>query len=315
MKCIRVAIAILTTCAWYCSGEQPVEIPPALSVGFATAKNAILMGEPLMASLWIRNSSSVTQTLYHSACEIGEIFISRDGQTFKHYSSCEVFLAASKYRKLEPGEEYRGDRTVLYSGYRAPFDGRYAFPAPGEYYLRAQYRGNQSEVLSLTVREPTGEESLVWKQLQAIDATGPLDTSSATPFEEWSSRRSFQDRALYARLLQFPHEPLPVDAVGTLCRIVQEHPRSSYTDYISLALAKHLMSVGGPDRSDVIRYLQIAAAPTREAVVREEALLLWAREESGSKRIEIGEQLLREFPNSRYKQRVEDMLKVARSSR
>jgi len=267
----------------------------ALTVTISLHKKEILLGEPLLVRLVIRNEGSNSVQLNRSP-DFGWVAISNDGKSFRRFH--DQMRPFGKFRPCElvQGAAVTNDITVLYASPRVTTPvgsdlGLYAFAQTGIYYLRAGY-GEDGEALSETVTckvtSPSGEDDTVWRLLRENDS---------------------YPRLIYGALAA-QAEPRN-QKLDLLTSTVVKFPTSVYCHYVALALGRYYLSL--PDsRPTAMVWFEKAATMTQVPFLREEGLYEWARMAPNPQAIIACELGLKDFPGSRYKEAFELILARAR---
>lgn len=270
------------------------EIPQAtlLSARIAVQKFNLILGEPLLLDLTIKNSGDGNISLSYSP-DIGTVFISSDGKAFKEWRDLMRPRGYIEPFLLKADQAITTHFVIFYGLEYSTKIGKYAFPEPGNYFIRGGYVHNArdvvcSETIAITVKPPEGENAEVWAKLRDMDG--------------------------YGRIIQQPTQALDEKALAELAKIVDDHPASLYSHYLALALGKNAHYVRWKSGfSFASKYLELASNMNLESSIREEAMAEWfgllADFDEVEKAVLVANRLLREFPGSQRKPHLEQWLK------
>ncbi len=152
-----------------------------LTLKIETTDKPIIPMQPVPFNITLLNNSGHA-VLGHTAIDPGagflEIYLSEDGKQFNHYETADwEHDNVSPTTKELPAGYRRTVRKYIWRCFR-PGDKRKlkaTFPMPGRYYLKATLktvRGKQkitSNVVTVTVVEPTGLDKSAWDYLRSLD--------------------------------------------------------------------------------------------------------------------------------------------------
>jgi hypothetical protein len=267
----------------------------SLAITAKPNKTELVLGEPLLVDLSIANTGKDTVKIGH-APDIGSIWISKDGKSYKKFSRYGRGRARKNPYSLAPGKTVTTHFFILYGTLMDSPEGggtkvhEYAFPTAGTYFIRGGVSVARTDPIEITVKEPVGEDAVVWAKLREVKEYG---------------------RFMYLTGWRVEQEPMP-----TFVAIVDAFPNSVYSHYLALALGKkylghlrHVAAAGKPQKSpeftetwqQALNYLRKAAAMKQVPAVREEAMWLGAQNGAPEDVVKICEQALKEIPNSRFK--------------
>lgn len=261
-------------------------------------KMDLLVGEPLHVKLVITNQGIDPVSLYYMAPQIGAVFISNDGKQF-YRNIGELYPRMRRAPlMLRPTQAVTSYFTVLWSLWYergtppervkpdgwAPADAKqvtdFAFPKPGTYFVQGGYEDTtstrvKSTSVPVTVKDPTGDDLIVWTQLKGMPA--------------------------YAASMQ--SGTAAAEAVEGFAKIVQGHTNSVYTPYLALSLARYYQAQSDPTKTT--QYAQLVTQASQNAWIREEGFFLWAGALIGDDTLAaakaVSTKALQDYPDGRYK--------------
>lgn len=171
--------------------QTKIESTNNLTVEIKQLKSSYILGEIVSLDVEIKNQSEFDTYLFGTDVESGylQILISQDGYTFKKYSNGPWGNKDKRGKVIKPSEIIKSTATVLSNvlpGTSGLSDSAilrfkdkqimtvYAFPKPGDYYLKAvlgipSEDGNrefESKPIKITITKPIGEDLQVWNLIK-----------------------------------------------------------------------------------------------------------------------------------------------------
>jgi hypothetical protein len=298
--------ALLILGCWFAAGVASAQ----LQVTLQPQKTELLLGEPLWVTVVISNTGPQEVRLAESP-----LWIAEGDQGFRRHSGSPGASFSSGLRVPPQGRDITTRKVLLDWGAGG---GRLqlALPRAGQYKIKVTAKPHAagevaSEVVALTVREPVGEELVVWNVLVNLTARGPLDDAKRTPVEAWSK---YYPTAHYGLFMQLRQEPWPEDFAEALTKVVAEHPQSVYSPYLAYALWRHhegRTATRDKGREYFTKLIGMSQAPG----VSEYAM--WERiqfESSAAVVVSVAEQALQKFPQGAHRESFEGALAKARAT-
>jgi hypothetical protein len=280
-----------------------------LQVTLTPQKTELLLGEPLWVTVVMANTGPQEVRLAESP-----LWIAEGDQGFRRHSGSPGASFSSGLRVPPQGRDIT-TRKVLLDWGTGGGKPQLALPRVGQYKIKVTAKPDAagevaSEVVALTVREPVGEELVVWNVLANLTARGPLDDAKRTPVEAWSKD---YPALHYGFFMQMRQEPWPEDFAEALAKVVTEHPQSVYSPYLAYALWRH--HEGRTATRDKGReYFTKLIGMSQAVSVSESAM--WERiqfESSASVVVSLAEQALQKFPQGAHRESFERSLARARA--
>ncbi len=272
-----------------------------LSLSVTPHKTEVLVGEPVIIRLTIRNDGTGTQEMHTFRPQVGMIQISSDGKVYRDYDDGWGAYLHTVPQKLAPGGSISSDfivlGTFLYEVKQNPRQGtatpQLAWSQAAPVHLRGCYHvGAESDICGsstvVRIQIPQGDDAAVWADLQGLKE--------------------------YIELAHYPARPVQQDVADTFGDIVRKHPTSTYSHYLALFLGKYyrsqywaaanrpgISSIVKEPVSTALKYFEAAANMTQVPVIQEEAFVHWAElVDDEQTRLGICERALKLFPVGWY---------------
>ena len=132
-----------------------------LALEIATPKASLVAGEPLLVVATLLNHGPSAEEVIPSltpSAQYARILVASDGTTFVSFNDSFARDPAVAMRTMRPGDAIVHEELLAFDWRNA----RAAFPDPGAYLVRAEYRFGgkavESNVLRVTVTEPRGSD-------------------------------------------------------------------------------------------------------------------------------------------------------------
>lgn len=291
---------LLATLVLRCVGlaDGPNQSP--LSVSVTARKTTIVLGEPLLVTVNVKNVADREAMLRiqgDSPPRASVVFVSQNGTDYRQHIA-SPFTSMREARKLAAGEEINEQHVVLYDWELKNL----SFPRTGRFWIQAAcgyapHGVTSSAPLEINVVEPSGNDLIAYRKLPPIQEYGPFIQ------QQWEMSKQ---------------------TLTVLENLVQDEPKNVYSHYTARALGNYYRNayrqspnrkIGSPEleipRRKAMEYFAFAAKMTEVPAVREEAMVEWIQMLDPQAGAVVAEQALREFPDTTHKDYLQRIVEKA----